>query len=225
MNKFGDRTQIMKKIIGTFLALVSLSSCAKQKNILVPKSIESKNMETKDRMEVATFAGGCFWCTEAVFLELSGVKSVVSGYIGGKTLNPTYKEISNGDTGHAEAIEITFDPAKISFGELLEIFFATHDPTTLNRQGNDIGTQYRSEIFYNNPDQKQLSEDYIALMTTENTFGKPIVTKITPATTFYVAEEYHQNYYNQNKTQGYCSYVITPKIDKLKKLYQEKLKK
>lgn len=225
MNKFGDRTQIMKKIIGTFLALVSLSSCAKQKNILVPKSIESKNMETKDRMEVATFAGGCFWCTEAVFLELSGVKSVVSGYIGGKTLNPTYKEISNGDTGHAEAIEITFDPAEISFGELLEIFFATHDPTTLNRQGNDIGTQYRSEIFYNNPDQKQLSEDYIALMTTENTFGKPIVTKITPATTFYVAEEYHQNYYNQNKTQGYCSYVITPKIDKLKKLYQEKLKK
>lgn len=225
MNKFGDGTQIMKKIIGTFLALVSLSSCAKQKNILVPKSIESKNMETKDRMEVATFAGGCFWCTEAVFLELSGVKSVVSGYIGGKTLNPTYKEISNGDTGHAEAIEITFDPAKISFGELLEIFFATHDPTTLNRQGNDIGTQYRSEIFYNNPDQKQLSEDYIALMTTENTFGKPIVTKITPATTFYVAEEYHQNYYNQNKTQGYCSYVITPKIDKLKKLYQEKLKK
>ncbi|MBP4143052.1 peptide-methionine (S)-S-oxide reductase MsrA [Flavobacterium sp. P4023] len=215
----------MKKIIGTFLALVSLSSCAKQKNILVPKSIESKNMETKDRMEVATFAGGCFWCTEAVFLELSGVKSVVSGYIGGKTLNPTYKEISNGDTGHAEAIEITFDPAKISFGELLEIFFATHDPTTLNRQGNDIGTQYRSEIFYNNPDQKQLSEDYIALMTTENTFGKPIVTKITPASTFYVAEEYHQNYYNQNKTQGYCSYVITPKIDKLKKLYQEKLKK
>ncbi|WP_427854622.1 peptide-methionine (S)-S-oxide reductase MsrA [Flavobacterium pygoscelis] len=215
----------MKKIIGTFLALVSLSSCAKQKNILVPKSIESKNMETKDRMEVATFAGGCFWCTEAVFLELSGVKSVVSGYIGGKTLNPTYKEISNGDTGHAEAIEITFDPTKISFGELLEIFFATHDPTTLNRQGNDIGTQYRSEIFYNNPDQKQLSEDYIALMTTENTFGKPIVTKITPATTFYVAEEYHQNYYNQNKTQGYCSYVITPKIDKLKKLYREKLKK
>ncbi|MCK8141120.1 peptide-methionine (S)-S-oxide reductase MsrA [Flavobacterium sp. I-SCBP12n] len=182
-------------------------------------------METKDRMEVATFAGGCFWCTEAVFLELSGVKSVVSGYIGGKTLNPTYKEISNGDTGHAEAIEITFDPTKISFGELLEIFFATHDPTTLNRQGNDIGTQYRSEIFYNNPDQKQLSEDYIALMTTENTFGKPIVTKITPATTFYVAEEYHQNYYNQNKTQGYCSYVITPKIDKLKKLYREKLKK
>ena len=182
-------------------------------------------MELKDGMEVAIFAGGCFWCTEAVFLELNGVQSVVSGYIGGKKKKPTYKEISNGDTGHAEAIEITFDPAKISFGELIEIFFATHNPTTLNRQGNDIGTQYRSEIFYNNAAQKQLSEDYIALMTTENTFGKPIVTKISAATTFYEAEDYHQNYYNQNKTQGYCSYVITPKIDKLKKMYQDKLKK
>ena len=215
----------MKRIIGVFLALLPFSFCAKDKNIVVPKSIEKNKMEIKDGMEVAILAGGCFWCTEAVFLELNGVKSVVSGYIGGKTINPTYKEISNGDTGHAEAIEITFDPAKISFGELLEIFFATHDPTTLNRQGNDIGTQYRSEIFYNNAAQKQLSEDYIALMTTENTFGKPIVTKISAATTFYEAEDYHQNYYNQNKTQGYCSYVITPKIDKLKKMYQDKLKK
>ena len=215
----------MKRIIGVFLALLPFSFCAKDKNIIVLKSLEKNKMEIKDGMEVAILAGGCFWCTEAVFLELNGVKSVVSGYIGGKTINPTYKEISNGDTGHAEAIEITFDPAKISFGELLEIFFATHDPTTLNRQGNDIGTQYRSEIFYNNAAQKQLSEDYIALMTTENTFGKPIVTKISAATTFYEAEDYHQNYYNQNKTQGYCSYVITPKIDKLKKMYQDKLKK
>ena len=215
----------MKRIIGVFLALLPFSFCAKDKNIIVPKSIEKNKMEIKDGLEVAILAGGCFWCTEAVFLELNGVQSVVSGYIGGKTINPTYKEISNGDTGHAEAIEITFDPAKISFGELLEIFFATHDPTTLNRQGNDIGTQYRSEIFYNNAAQKQLSEDYIALMTTENTFGKPIVTKISAATTFYEAEDYHQNYYNQNKTQGYCSYVITPKIDKLKKMYQDKLKK
>ena len=225
MNKFGFKTQIMKKIIGVFLALLPFSFCAKEKNIIVPKSIEKNKMEIKDGMEVATFAGGCFWCTEAVFLELNGVKSVVSGYIGGKTVNPTYSEIRNGDTGHAEAIEITFDPKKISFGELLEIFFATHDPTTLNRQGNDIGTQYRSEIFYHNPIQKELAEGYIALMTTENTFGKPIVTKISPATTFYEAEDYHQNYYNQNKTQGYCSYVITPKIDKLKKMYQDKLKK
>ena len=215
----------MKKIIGIFLALLPFSFCAKDKNIKVPKSIEINNMEAKNEMEVATFAGGCFWCTEAVFLELNGVKSVVSGYIGGRTVNPTYSEIGTGETGHAEAIEITFDPNLISFGELLEIFFATHDPTTLNRQGADVGTQYRSEIFYHNAAQKQLSEDYIALMTSENTFGKPIVTKISAATTFYEAEDYHQNYYNQNKTAGYCSYVITPKIDKLKKMYQDKLKK
>lgn len=182
-------------------------------------------MELQNELEVATFAGGCFWCTEAVFLELNGVNKVVSGYIGGKTINPTYKDICNGDTGHAEAIQITFDPNIISYGELLEIFFATHDPTTLNRQGNDIGTQYRSEIFYNNEAQKQLSEEYIALMTKENTFGKPIVTTVLPASKFYEAEDYHQNYYNQNKMQGYCSYIITPKIEKLQKVYKDKLKK
>ncbi|TRX03395.1 peptide-methionine (S)-S-oxide reductase MsrA [Flavobacterium gawalongense] len=181
-------------------------------------------MEIQEGMEVATFAGGCFWCTEAVFLELKGVQRVVSGYIGGETINPTYKDICNGDTGHAEAIQITFDPSEISYGELLEIFFATHDPTTLNRQGNDIGTQYRSEIFYNNENQKDLAEAYIDLMTRENTFGKPIVTKISPASIFYEAEDYHQNYYNQNKLQGYCSYVITPKVEKLKKVYKDKLK-
>jgi peptide-methionine (S)-S-oxide reductase len=198
---------------------------AKANHGMLPKSKEIITMELQNELEVATFAGGCFWCTEAVFLELDGVTKVVSGYIGGKTVNPTYKEICNGDTGHAEAIEITFDPKKITFGELLEIFFATHDPTTLNRQGADVGTQYRSEIFFHNAVQKQMSEDYIALMTSENTFGKPIVTKISAASIFYTAEEYHQNYYNQNKTQGYCSFVITPKIDKLKKVYQDKLKK
>lgn len=182
-------------------------------------------MEIQEGMEVATFAGGCFWCTEAVFLELKGVKKVVSGYTDGSTINPTYNEICNGDTGHAEAIQITFDPNQISYGELLEIFFATHDPTTLNRQGNDIGTQYRSEIFYNNENQKSLAEAYIALMTKENTFGEPIVTKILPASIFYKAEEYHQNYYNQNKLQGYCSYIITPKVEKLKKVFKDKLKK
>ena len=215
----------MKKIIGVFLALLPLLFFAKANHGNLPKSKEILNMEIQNELEVATFAGGCFWCTEAVFLELDGVTKVVSGYIGGKTVKPTYKEICNGDTGHAEAIEITFNPKKITFGELLEIFFATHDPTTLNRQGADVGTQYRSEIFYHNGTQKQISEDYIALMTSENTFGKPIVTKISAASIFYAAEDYHQNYYNQNKTQGYCSYVITPKIDKLKKVYQDKLKK
>jgi peptide-methionine (S)-S-oxide reductase len=182
-------------------------------------------MEIQKGMEVATFAGGCFWCTEAVFLELKGVESIVSGYIGGATLNPTYKEICNGDTGHAEAVQIVFDPNVIGFGDLLEIFFATHDPTTLNRQGNDIGTQYRSEIFYHNEEQKKMAESYIALMTKENTFDGPIVTKVSLASKFYEAEKYHQDYYSQNKTQGYCSFVITPKIEKLKKVYKDKLKK
>jgi peptide-methionine (S)-S-oxide reductase len=225
MDKFERKLVVMKKVIGIMLAMLSFSCQSKEKEVILPKIKAPIKMEIQEGMEVATFAGGCFWCTEAVFLELNGVKSVVSGYIGGKTINPTYDEICDGDTGHAEAIQITFDPDKISFGELLEIFFATHDPTTLNRQGNDFGTQYRSEIFYHNEAQKKLSEDYIALMTQENTFGKPIVTKITPASKFYKAEAYHQNYYNQNKTQGYCSYVITPKIDKLRKVYKDKLKK
>lgn len=196
----------------------------KSRKVVLSQIKETINMEIQEEMEVATFAGGCFWCTEAVFLELIGVQRVVSGYIGGETINPTYKDICNGDTGHAEAIQITFDPNKISYGELLEIFFATHDPTTLNRQGNDIGTQYRSEIFYNNKNQKDLAEAYIALMRRENTFGEPIVTVVSPATLFYEAEDYHQNYYNQNKLQGYCSYVITPKVEKLRKIFKDKLK-
>ncbi|GEL11485.1 peptide-methionine (S)-S-oxide reductase [Flavobacterium glycines] len=181
-------------------------------------------MEKEIMTEVATLAGGCFWCTEAVFLELKGVQKVVSGYIGGKTVNPTYKEICQGDTGHAEAIQITFDPNVISFGELLELFFATHDPTTLNRQGNDVGTQYRSEIFYHNEEQREISEDFIRFLTQEAVFDKPIVTKVSPASTFYDAEEYHQNYYNQNKSQGYCSFVITPKINKVRAYFKDKLK-
>jgi len=175
--------------------------------------------------EVAIFAGGCFWCTEAVFLELEGVKQVISGYIGGKTVNPTYKDICAGETGHAEAIKIVFDPSKIEFGKLLEVFFATHDPTTINRQGNDVGTQYRSEVFYMNDEQKKLTEQYIELLTEENTFGKKIVTKITPATTFYEAEDYHQNFYSRNPNQGYCSFVIPPKIEKLKQKFSDVLKK
>jgi peptide-methionine (S)-S-oxide reductase len=181
-------------------------------------------MISNPNIEVATLAGGCFWCTEAVFLELKGVQSVKSGYIGGQTLNPTYKEICNGDTGHAEAIQITFNPTVISFGELLEVFFATHDPTTLNRQGNDVGTQYRSEIFYHNEAQKEIAQDYMELLANEAVFDKNIVTKLSEATTFYEAEDYHTNYYNENKTQGYCSFIITPKIDKLKKYFQDKLK-
>jgi len=182
-------------------------------------SIENNNPE-----ETAIFAGGCFWCTEAVFLELKGVKKVISGYIGGKTINPTYKEICTGETGHAEATKIIFDPEQISFSQLLEIFFATHDPTTINRQGNDVGTQYRSEVFYLNDEQKKITEEYINLLTQEDTFGKKIVTKISAAPEFYEAEDYHQNYYSRNQSQGYCSFVITPKIDKLRHKYASKLK-
>ena len=215
----------MKKKIGILLALLPFSCQSKEKEVILPQIKQPIKMEMQEKMEVATFAGGCFWCTEAVFLEINGVKSVKSGYIGGKTINPTYKDMCNGDTGHAEAIQIEFDSSKISFGELLEVFFATHDPTTLNRQGNDSGTQYRSEIFYHNELQKNTAEAYIALLTKENTFGKPIVTVISTATKFYEAEDYHQNYYNQNQTQGYCSYVITPKVEKVRKLFKDKLKK
>lgn len=210
------------KVIALLFPLIFVSCNAQDKNPVPYKNMTQSTMEQKE--EVATLAGGCFWCTEAIFLELKGVKKVVSGYIGGKTINPTYKEICTGTTGHAEAIQITFDPSVVSFGELLEIFFATHDPTTLNRQGNDVGTQYRSEIYYHSEKQKEITKDYINLLSQEKTFSSPIVTKLSPAVTFYPAEDYHQNYYNQNKTQSYCHYVITPKIEKLEKYYKAKLK-
>lgn len=176
------------------------------------------------RTETATFAGGCFWCTEAVFLELEGVKSVTPGYIGGRTHDPTYKEICEGLSGHAEAIRIEFDPEKITFGELLEIFFATHDPTTINRQGNDVGTQYRSEIFYHNERQREISQEYIALINSENTYGKRIVTKLSQAGDFYPAEDYHQNFFARNPDQPYCNFSIPPKIEKLRARFPDKLK-
>lgn len=216
---------MMRKILGLPLLVLAISCHAKENKIVTQQLNEPLKMEIEQGMEVATFAGGCFWCTEAVFLELDGVKSVVSGYIGGKTVDPTYKDICTGETGHAEAIQITFDPRKITFGELLEIFFATHDPTTINRQGNDVGTQYRSEIFYHNDAQKQLSEDYIALLNSESTYGKKVVTKLSAAPKFYPAENYHQNYYSQNKEQSYCSYVITPKVEKVRTKFKDKLKK
>ncbi|MBA9072116.1 peptide-methionine (S)-S-oxide reductase [Flavobacterium gossypii] len=214
----------MKKMIG-LLTLITISCQSKEKEQLISEVKEPVKMEVEKGLEVATFGGGCFWCTEAIFLELDGVKKVESGYIGGKTPNPTYEEVSTGTTGHAEATQITFDPSKISFGELLEIFFATHDPTTLNRQGADVGTQYRSEVFYHSDEQKKIAEDYIKLLDSQNTFGKSVVTKVSPATKFYVAEDYHQNYYARNKEKSYCSYVITPKVEKVRKQYSEKLKK
>ncbi|MFL9843994.1 peptide-methionine (S)-S-oxide reductase MsrA [Flavobacterium rhizosphaerae] len=174
--------------------------------------------------ETAIFAGGCFWCTEAFFTELKGVEKVVSGYIGGTTKNPTYKQVCTGNTGHAEAIQITFNPDEVAYEDLLEIFFATHDPTTLNRQGADVGTQYRSEIFYTTKEQKNKAENFIKLLIDQNIFDNKIVTKISEATVFYPAEDYHQDYYAENSEQHYCRMVIAPKMEKLKKNYKSKLK-
>lgn len=223
---FEKQKEKMKKMIAALtLMTISCQPKEKVKEQLISENKEPVKMEVEKGLEVATFGGGCFWCTEAIFLELDGVKKVESGYIGGKTPNPTYEDVSSGMTGHAEATQITFDPAKISFGELLEIFFATHDPTTLNRQGADVGTQYRSEVFYHDDAQKKVTEDYIKVLNSENVFGKPVVTKVSAASKFYVAEDYHQNYYARNKEKSYCSYVITPKVDKVRKQYSDKLKK
>ncbi len=174
--------------------------------------------------ETATFGGGCFWCTEAIFKSLKGVETVESGYSGGKVKNPTYKEVCTGETGHAEVIQITFDPAVISFRELLEVFWETHDPTTLNRQGADVGTQYRSVVFYHTPQQKEIAEKYKAELNRENVFNKPVVTEITAFDKFYKAENYHQDYYANNSTQGYCQIVIVPKLEKFRKIFKDKLK-
>ena len=174
-------------------------------------------------MEKATFGNGCFWCTEAVFQNLKGVEKVESGYTGGKVKKPTYKEVCSGLTGHAEVIQFTFDPAIISFEELLEVFWNTHDPTTLNRQGNDIGTQYRSVVYYHNDEQKVLAERYKAQLDQSDTWSDSIVTEISPIDVFYPAEDYHQNYFNLNGSQPYCSFVIRPKVEKFLKKYGDKL--
>lgn len=174
-------------------------------------------------LETAIFAGGCFWCTEAVFQRLKGVKEVIPGYTGGTIKNPAYREICTGRTGHAEGIQIHYDSSEISYTELLEVFFATHDPTTLNRQGNDVGTQYRSEIFYTTAAQKRLALDFIAFLEQGRVFKSKIVTAVTEAKPFYKAEEEHQNYYNENPSQPYCQFMINPKIQKLNKHFKDKL--
>lgn len=174
--------------------------------------------------EVATLAGGCFWCLEAVYDQLKGVVSVESGYIGGHIDRPTYEAVCGGRTGHAEAVRITFDSAVVSYRELLEVFFVVHDPTTVNRQGHDVGTQYRSAIFYHNADQKQVAEDVIATFNKEKVYPNPIVTEVVPAGSWFEAEPYHQEYFARNPFQGYCTAVVGPKVVKFRKLFSEKLK-
>jgi peptide-methionine (S)-S-oxide reductase len=177
-----------------------------------------------DELKVATFGAGCFWCTEAVFQQLKGVHSVVSGYSGGHVANPTYRQVTSGTTGHAEVTQIAFDPNVISFAELLEVFWQTHDPTTLDRQGNDIGPQYRSAIFYHDDEQRRLAEHYKQKLDESGAFGAPIVTEIAPFTEFYRAESYHQNYFDENPNQPYCAAIVRPKVEKVKKVFADKLK-
>ncbi|WP_372642062.1 peptide-methionine (S)-S-oxide reductase MsrA [Ancylomarina sp.] len=185
---------------------------------------QAKKMD-KNNKETATLGSGCFWCTEAIFQELEGVEKVESGYMGGQTLNPTYKDICTGETGHAEVCQITFNPEVISFTDLLEVFWLVHNPTTLNRQGADVGTQYRSVIFYHSEEQKQIAENLIIELDKAGAWDDPIVTEVTAAEKFYKAENYHQNYFNQNKSQPYCSFVIKPKQEKFRKAFKNKLKK
>lgn len=207
----------MKKIFIIFLVFATASIDA--------QSILTKKTKMSDKLEIATLANGCFWCTEAIFQRLNGVEKVTSGYSGGKVKNPSYNEVTSGETGHAEVIQIQFNPLVITFQEILDVFFATHDPTTLNRQGYDVGTQYRSAIFYHSTAQKEVAETFIKVLTDAKVFDKKIVTEVTAFDAFYEAEAYHQNYYNNNKNQGYCVAVINPKLEKFIKKYKDKLKK
>lgn len=220
----------MKPIFSfAILAIFSLVSCAQNTPVTKELSMTtSNNNATKfsGKTDTATFANGCFWCTEAIFEQLDGVISAESGYTGGHVDNPSYKEVCTGETGHAECLQIVYDPARVSFDELLEVFWQTHDPTTLNRQGADVGTQYRSGIFYHNEEQKQKAEKYKAELDKSGAFDRPIVTEITPFTKFYPAESYHQQYFENNENNNaYCKIVIRPKLDKFKKVFKEKLKK
>jgi peptide-methionine (S)-S-oxide reductase len=175
--------------------------------------------------EIATLAGGCFWCLEAVYDEVKGVESVESGYMGGRTANPTYKAVCSGDTGHAEVVRITFDPKVVSYKDLLNVFFVIHDPTTLNRQGNDEGTQYRSAIYTHSPEQKRVAKETIAELTKEGVYDDPIVTEVADASTFHVAEDYHQEYFQRNSQQPYCQFVVAPKLAKFRKKFLERVKR
>ena len=181
-------------------------------------------MDVKNSLQVATLGGGCFWCVEAVFDDLQGVTDVVSGYCNGQVVNPTYKQVCGGDTGHAEVVKVTFDPSVISFVEILGVFFSIHDPTTLNRQGNDVGTQYRSGIYTHSDEQARLARETIAHFTAEKLWPKPIVTEVVPAGVFYVAEAYHQEYFARNPEQGYCMAVVSPKLSKFRKQFTNRLK-
>ena len=219
MKKFGFIIPIV------FIYFFTSSGCDRREtNAHSEKKTESGVTNNMDSLQTATFGSGCFWCTEAIFERVNGVVKVESGYSGGTVENPTYQEVCTGTTGHAEVTQITYDPSVISFDELLEIFWKTHDPTTLNKQGNDVGTQYRSVIFYHNEEQKELAEKYKSELDKSGAWDNPIVTEISPFKNFYSAEGYHQDYYENNPNQGYCAFVIAPKVEKFEKVFKDKLK-
>jgi peptide-methionine (S)-S-oxide reductase len=201
---------IKRLIYFTAIILIALQANANDKN--------------QSTMEKATLGAGCFWCTEAVFERLKGVDEAISGYSGGDVVNPAYREVSAGNTGHAEVVQVFFDPDIISYKEILEVYWKTHDPTQLNRQGADVGPQYRSVIFYHNEDQRKIAEKYKKALDEAGIWDDPIVTAIEPFKNFFKAEDYHQEYYDNNKNQGYCQFVITPKLEKFKKIFSDKLK-
>ncbi|HHC78967.1 MAG TPA: peptide-methionine (S)-S-oxide reductase [Flavobacteriia bacterium] len=214
---------LKKSILVVFI--IAFVSCTASAHKKVENKNKKQNTESMKGVALATFGNGCFWCSEAIFEQLEGVIKVEAGYAGGTVKKPSYKEVCSGNTGHAEVIRIEYDPEKISYRELLEVFFSTHDPTTLNRQGADVGTQYRSVIFYHTDAQKKEAEKMIAQLEKEKVFDDKIVTEITPIHNYFVAENYHQDYYNNNKNQGYCRMVINPKLDKFVKKFKDKLKK
>lgn len=209
-----------------FIALLS-AQCGGADNLKDNSRKSDKAMEVMDKdvkLDTATFGEGCFWCTEAVFQDLKGVHAVKSGYSGGATEKPSYEEVCSGNTGHAEVCQVLFDPKVISYKELLEVFWVSHDPTTLNRQGNDVGTQYRSVIFYHNDEQKKIAEASMIAIQDEKVFDRPVVTQVMPFKVFYSAEDYHQDYFNNNPNNRYCTFVIAPKVEKIKKIFKDKLK-
>jgi peptide-methionine (S)-S-oxide reductase len=204
-----------------FIVMIQVSSCAQKKDL---KLMVNESMTSSSKLDTITLGAGCFWCVEALFQQLKGVHSVVSGYSGGHVKNPSYKEVCTGNTGHAEVCQVTFDTSQIALSEILEVYWKTHDPTTLNRQGGDVGTQYRSVIYYHNDDQRKLSEEIKNRLTKAQIWENPIVTQIEPFNDFYKAEDYHQEYYFNNTSQPYCTAVITPKVEKFKKVFSDKLK-
>lgn len=219
------KTINLKTIITCIAAVFFISACGQSKNNSNPKVMANEtNSSTDSNIDTVTFGAGCFWCVEAVFQRMKGVISVKSGYSGGAVKNPSYKEVCQGTTGHAEVCQLTYDKTKVSFDELLEVFWKTHDPTTLNRQGNDHGTQYRSAIFYHSEEQKKLAEKYKEEINKSGAYPNPVVTEITAFSNFYPAENYHDNYFNQNSSEPYCKYVIQPKVEKFEKIFKDKVK-